>query len=156
MVCTSIFVHADVNNNAFSTATGPLRVRPSRASENSLEFELVSGGKEIYVYSTGRRSNLNRNEDKDNFINGVIEWLCLSGKVALRGQLGIGLPRVVEESTTACDAGIADQCFEFGDYARLYMTQATVNNSLCARIEWSSTYGRRLEDCFELQSGVHW
>ena len=78
------------------------------------------------------------------------------GKVALRGQLGIGLPRVVEGSTAACDAGAADQCFDFGDYARLYVTQANANNGLCARIEWNSAYGRRLEDCFELEGGARW
>ena len=37
-------IAGDVEKNAFIDGIGSLHVRPSKASENSLDFELVSGG----------------------------------------------------------------------------------------------------------------
>lgn len=60
------------------------------------------------------------------------------------------------EATETCDAGNSDSCFEWGDFARLYVTSAKEENGNCATVEWYSPYARRLEDCFYLDEGVHW
>ncbi|CAG7835114.1 unnamed protein product [Allacma fusca] len=78
------------------------------------------------------------------------------GKVALRGQLGMSVPDAVGISTGTCNPGDSDECFEYGDFARLYITAAKLSNQNCATIEWYSPYARRLEDCYEIVDGVHW
>ncbi|CAG7734444.1 unnamed protein product [Allacma fusca] len=78
-----------------------------------------------------------------------------NGKTVLKGQLGLAVPSVAGRATETCESGESDACFEYGDYARLYLT-APKGESNCATVEWYSNFGRRLEDCFDLLSGVHW
>ena len=73
----------------------------------------------------------------------------------MRGKLGLALPDATGEATTTCNPEESDLCYEWGDYARLYMNAPSGPDN-CARVEWVSDFGRRLEDCFELQAGVHW
>ncbi|CAG7837491.1 unnamed protein product [Allacma fusca] len=88
---------------------------------------------------------------------GVIFSIDANGTVGLQGQLGLALPHAVDGAATQCqDPGQSDVCLEWGDYAKLSVVAATQDNGNCARIEWVSTFARRLEDCFDLVSGQHW
>ena len=83
--------------------------------------------------------------------------ISLTGTGILQGQMGISLPDIVGESATNCvDNGGATTCLTWGDYAELKIFDASEENDNCARVEWRSTFGRRLEDCYDLVEGEHW
>ena len=77
------------------------------------------------------------------------------GTQILRGKLGLALPSATGVATTTCNPGEADVCYEWGDYAQMYLVTPSGPDN-CGHVEWVSTFGRRLEDCFNLEAGVHW
>ena len=64
----------------------------------------------------------------------------------------MSLPQIVGTAIDCSPEG-ADECHEYGDFAKLYITR---KDDGCSRIEWKSTFARRLEDCFDLAEGAHW
>lgn len=72
--------------------------------------------------------------------------------IKLSGLLGVSLPDSVGEGVIV-DCAPTDptiECRVYGDFANATITTSVDN---CARVEWSSTYARRLEDCFNVGSG---
>lgn len=81
-----------------------------------------------------------------------------AGNEILRGKLGLDLPKAaVLRKTASCHpaAGAADVCYKWGDHVQLHLTAPTGADN-CARLEWSTGSGGRLEDCFNLEPHVHW
>ncbi|XP_035704784.1 myogenesis-regulating glycosidase, partial [Folsomia candida] len=75
-----------------------------------------------------------------------------NGVIKLSGLLGVSLPDSVGEGVIV-DCAPTDptiECRVYGDFANATITTSVDN---CARVEWSSTYARRLEDCFNVGSG---
>lgn len=82
--------------------------------------------------------------------------LCLyfvDGKTLLTGLLGVSSPLVVGAAVDCSPENGYDECYAYGDYAKLQVIFQADN---CTRFEWSSNFATRLEDCFELFDGVHW
>lgn len=46
-------------------------------------------------------------------------------------------------------------CARWGDFATVHM-RAGRDPSRCTRIEWTSTFAREIEDCYDLDPNVHW
>ena len=76
-----------------------------------------------------------------------------TGNFVLAGNLGISLPLAVGNAEDINCSGDFDECYDYGDFAHLDVLETSDN---CTRIEWKSTYARRLEDCYRIDSGTHW
>lgn len=64
----------------------------------------------------------------------------------------MSLPDAVGEGV-AVDCGTEAECFVYGDFGNL--TVSDINDGNCARVEWTSTYARRLEDCYNVGPGQY-
>lgn len=74
--------------------------------------------------------------------------------IKLSGLLGVSLPDSVGEGVVV-DCAPTDptiECRVYGDFANATITSGADN---CARVEWSSTYARRLEDCYNVGTGEY-
>ncbi|OXA42081.1 SITS-binding protein [Folsomia candida] len=86
-----------------------------------------------------------------------------NGAPRLTGSLGVSLPNAigpgVEIDCSPTDPTV--QCYSYDDYANLTVTDTRDD---CTSIVWTSTYSRRLEDCYNVgvddhmygSHGLHW
>jgi len=63
--------------------------------------------------------------------------------------LAVGLP------STCSSPGPGTTCYQYGDFARLLITDPTPQNDNCAQLEWTSTLARELQDCFTVEEGMY-
>ncbi|CAL8072572.1 unnamed protein product [Orchesella dallaii] len=71
--------------------------------------------------------------------------------VRAHGKLGLSLPAAVGEWTYCND----DQtCVQWGDFATVELKEGSAPG--CGRVEWTTTYARDIEDCYDIEEGVHW
>lgn len=74
--------------------------------------------------------------------------------VRVRGKLGLSLPSAVG-AWTACEEEVPGaDCVQWGDFAKVILKAGSAPG--CDRVEWTSTYARELEDCYDLDPNVHW
>ncbi|CAL8070661.1 unnamed protein product [Orchesella dallaii] len=71
--------------------------------------------------------------------------------IRAHGKLGLSLPAAVGEWTHCND----DQtCVQWGDFATVELKTGSAPG--CGRVEWTSNFAREIEDCYDIDEGVHW
>ncbi|CAL8070655.1 unnamed protein product [Orchesella dallaii] len=73
----------------------------------------------------------------------------------ITGYLGLNLPESIGVSTACDDYPEDDFCHQWGDYAKLHITEEEEVEG-CGRIEWTSAHARKLVDCYDIDDGDHW
>lgn len=98
-----------------------------------------------------------------NSFKWIINRVKLFSAPRLTGSLGVSLPNAigpgVEIDCSPTDPTV--QCYSYDDYANLTVTDTRDD---CTSIVWTSTYSRRLEDCYNVgvddhmygSHGLHW
>lgn len=72
------------------------------------------------------------------------------------GSLGLSLPSGVGFWEYCEPENPGDfLCAHWGDFAKVQMKPGR-DPSLCTRIEWTSSFAREIEDCYDLDPRVHW
>ncbi|CAL8070657.1 unnamed protein product [Orchesella dallaii] len=82
--------------------------------------------------------------------------VALGGTDVIRahGKLGLSHPSSVGDWTN-CDNGDPNAvCIQWGDYAQVVLKDGPALG--CGSVEWTSAYARQIEDCYDLEEGVHW
>ncbi|ODN06546.1 hypothetical protein Ocin01_00145 [Orchesella cincta] len=77
-----------------------------------------------------------------------------SGRMVLiraRGKLGLSAPAAIGQWAYCNEE---QTCVEWGDFAKVELTTGSAPG--CGRVEWTSAYAREIEDCYDIEDGVHW